>query len=93
MENSKKIKGIIIAQDFLSILLLICFYKVFIIDKTPNFWEISLFFLYVLSSVLFSFKYRIEGMAELSTFNKTIFWIVITLPLVIALVAVFFGAK
>jgi hypothetical protein len=64
MENSKTIKSIIVVQDFLSLLLPFGFYKVFIVDKSSNIWAVSLFFLYVLASTLFSFRYR---MAELST--------------------------
>ena len=89
MENSKTIKGIIVVQDFPSILLPICFIKVFIIDKNPSLWAVSLFFLYVLGSILFSFKYRIKGMEALSTLNKTILWIGVILPLVLGLIAVF----
>jgi hypothetical protein len=40
MENSKTIKGIIVVQDFLSLLLPFCFYKVFIIDKNPSVWAV-----------------------------------------------------
>jgi uncharacterized protein involved in response to NO len=90
MENSKTIKSIIAVQDFLSILLLFFFYKIFIVDKNANIWAVSLFFLYVLANILFNFKYR---MADLSTRNKIILWTVTVLPMVLGLVAVFWRAK
>jgi uncharacterized protein involved in response to NO len=90
MENSKTIKSIIAVQDFLSILLLFFFYKIFIVDKNANIWAVSLFFLYVLANILFNFKFR---MADLSTRNKIILWTVTVLPMVLGLVAVFWRAK
>jgi hypothetical protein len=90
MENSKTIKGIIVVQNILNLLLPIVFIKVFIIDKNPSTWIISLFFLCILTSILFTFKYR---MAALSARNKAILWIFIILGLVIGLVATFFVTK
>jgi uncharacterized protein involved in response to NO len=90
MENSKAIKSIIVVQDFLSLLLPFCFYKVFIVDKNANIWAVSLFFLYILANILFNFKYR---MVELSKRNKKILWIFMILAFVLGLIAVFWGAK